>query len=306
MIENDIKVRQNSPEGQGYLCAYSSVYAKAKLLLGIQFTLTIPVALGWSVVLISYPDVKPYMILYSFSVTLLDVLVLDRLQSQLKEKAARIQEIFDCFLFEMPWRKLQVGEEVDLESLNEEESRYRSWHKRLEHLHNWFHSDLGAIPLIYARLICQRINLLWDTKLRKRYVTALKSLLAVFALLVILFSVKQQLSMHLFFGTVVAVLSPAFIWGIREITRHQESINKLRSLKSYVDAIWRGVADKKTPPEELQNKTIEIQTEIYRLRSKNPVIFNWVYKLQRSKTQRRVHDVTRDLITELRKNQVIH
>lgn len=306
MNENQIDVRQNSPQGQKYLCAYSSVYSKAKTFLGVQFTLTIPFALTWSVVLIPFPDLKPYMILYSFSITLLDVLVLDRLQSRLKEKGARIQEMFECFLFDIPWRRLQIGEEVDLETLNEEERSYRYWHKSLDHLRNWFVSDLSTIPLLYARLICQRTNLLWDTKLRKRYVTALKTLLAVFALLVILFSIKQEFSMHLFFSTVVAIVSPAFIWGIREVTRHQESINKLGCLKSHVHALWRAVIDKTLPPDELRNKTVEIQTEIYRLRSENPVIFNWVYKLQRPKTQHHVDDLARELITELRRTQVIY
>src|SRR3989304_1135743 len=198
MTENDINTRQNSPEGQKSLCAYSSVYSKAKLLLGAQATLTIPIPLAWSVLLISYPDLKPYMILYSFTVMLLDALAVDPLQSRLKEKAARIQEMFDCFLFEIPWRKLQVGEEVDLESLNEEESVYRKWHKKLDPLRNWFISDLSTIPPLYARVICQRTDLLWDTKLRNRYVAALMILLALFALLVIVFSLKQELSMHLF------------------------------------------------------------------------------------------------------------
>lgn len=305
MSENGIDVRQNSPEGLRYLCAYSSVYSKAKLVLGIQTILTIPVALGWSIALIFCPDLKPYMIVTSFSVTLLDSLLLDRMQSRLKEEAARIQEMFDCFLFEIPWRTLQVGKTVGLERLIEEESNYRKRHTNIDHLRDWFASNLNTIPLVFARLICQRTNLQWDKKLRSRYVTTLIVLLILCALVVFLISIERDLSVPMFFSTVLAVLSPVFIWGIREVTRHRESIRKLKELKDYVEIAWRDALEKELTPEQLEDKSSEIQTELYRLRSHNPLIFNWIYKLQRDRTQRHVDEVAKDLIAELRNANLI-
>lgn len=302
--KNQIEVRQNSAEGLKYLSAYSYLYSKAKTLLGTQSILMVPIPLAWSAIVIPNPELRPYMVLYSLAVVLLDVMLLNRRQSKMKEDAARIQEMFDCFLLEIPWRTLQVGAKVDAESLNEYESKYRRKQKDLNHLKDWFVSDVGSIPIEYARLICQRTNLLWDTKLRKRYTVSLRVILWTFFAAVIVFSVQQSMPMDVFLSTVAVVVLPAVVWGIREVSRHSETISRLATIKSHLDHIWNEILKRTMKAQTLEARTSEIQSEIYRLRANNPVIFNWVYKLQRNRTQSHVDSVTRDLISELRSQEV--
>ncbi|MBX2991473.1 MAG: hypothetical protein KF749_09930 [Bacteroidetes bacterium] len=84
--ESGLATRQNLPEQICLLAASSSVYSKAKRILGVQFTLTIMGAVVWSILVESKPNLKVWLVFYAFAVALLDALYLEKQQTRLKVK----------------------------------------------------------------------------------------------------------------------------------------------------------------------------------------------------------------------------
>src|SRR6266568_4670832 len=80
---------QNSDKQIGRLGAFSIFYQRAKIVLGIQFILTVPAAIVTSVIILVSPEVKVWTTFYSITVALMDALVLERIQSHFRKLAAR-------------------------------------------------------------------------------------------------------------------------------------------------------------------------------------------------------------------------
>ena len=105
------------------LAAQRSLYLKAKQIQGWQLVLSVPCVIVWSFVVLAFPALRSYAALWGIVVTLLDSVALDRWQKNLKERAARVQELFDCDVLELTWPELK-GQRPDAELIAEESSRY--------------------------------------------------------------------------------------------------------------------------------------------------------------------------------------
>jgi len=114
------------------------------------------------------PPWKVWLTCFSVTVTLLDTLWLNRRQSRLKKRGATLQQMFDCALFELPWRQLHSGPRVDSEDILTEAKRYLRNPKARTRLTDWYPPVIKAVPIQFARLICQRASLWWDLRQRDR------------------------------------------------------------------------------------------------------------------------------------------
>src|SRR5437588_8707096 len=113
----DIPESQNSDHNLRLLAAASSVYSRAKLLMAIQFILTVTAALASSIIMAFQPTTKIWLTFFCISVALTDALFLNRMQGQLKKRGATIQQMFDCGLFGLPWPQLRCGSPIDSEDI---------------------------------------------------------------------------------------------------------------------------------------------------------------------------------------------
>lgn len=293
---NTIAQQQNSDAQLLRLAAASRVYSRAKAVLAIQFALTVPAALATVLIATYSPTLKLWTVTYSFAVALLDALLLERYQTYLKKQGAKIQEAFDCDVLNLKWRKLKAGEPVETEVVRDEGNSYIKGHPDLTLLRDWYPPVVSQLPLHLARLVCQRANCWWDAKLRRKYSFALKLILWLLTALVIIFGLQAKQTLGQLVLAVVAPLSPALLWGIREIRKQDEAAEALDKLRGQVEQTWELALDGTLVGDALQQTSADIQTEIFERRSRHPLIFNWINLLVRDKQQTSMNEKAKELV----------
>lgn len=296
--ENKISSEQNSDRQLLRLAAASAVYARAKQILGLQAALTVLGGFASPIAVANFPQFKVWAAFYAFTVALLDALVLERLQSEQRESGAKIQELFDCDLFQLPWRRLVAGEKPTPEVVTEEGSRYKPRHIDHSRLKDWYSSAVSRLSLPLARLVCQRTNAWWDSTLRKRYCTSLKLLLGALVIFVSAFAIHRGLTMDVFVLAVLAPLTPAILWGVREIRKNSSAADDLSKLQTHIDGLWHDALKGSLTDSVLDEESILIQNRIFQSRSRSPFVFNWVYRFLRGAKEETMRQVASQLVDQ--------
>jgi hypothetical protein len=123
---NDIAKSQNEPRQLQRLAAQRQLYSTAKRIFGIQLLLGGPIAIGWSLAVVASPELKGFAAVWGALVSFSDVLWLTPWQKRLRERAARIQEAFDCDVLQLPWNDIKTGKPPDPELIKEQADKYQN------------------------------------------------------------------------------------------------------------------------------------------------------------------------------------
>ena len=103
--------RENLPKNLERLAAQKELYFRAKRLFTLQLFLTVVITLCLTVasLVFNIPDwVRGF---YGVVVTILDLLLLNRFINKFRQKAASIQELFDCHVLGLERNSVLVSEE---------------------------------------------------------------------------------------------------------------------------------------------------------------------------------------------------
>jgi predicted pore-forming effector associated with SMODS systems len=274
---NNIPHNQLQTKALDCLAAQRYLYSKAKKVQAWQIVLCVPCVAVWSLLVFAFPELKVWGAMWGGLVTLLDPLLFNRWQQSLKQQAAKIQELFDSEVLQLEWRALKVGNPPDAEAIAEASANYKRKHRDYSALRDWYPVSVGQLPLYLGRIICQRANCWWDSKLRRRYATGVGAIVGTLSVFVFSIGLIGGFTVDRFFMVVIAPLMPAFALGTRQYTDHQQSATALDRLKEHAEKIWKNAKEKKSLPEELTKESRDLQDEIYDCRRKNPLIFDWIY-----------------------------
>ena len=88
-------------------------------------------------------------------------------QSKFKTNGAKVQELFDCHVYNMEWNETNSGDKPENWVIEESEKKYV--HNPKAPLTNWYHIDLDGLSREQAILRCQETNLEYDRKLRYHF-----------------------------------------------------------------------------------------------------------------------------------------
>ena len=166
---NNIPKEQNSQRRLELLAAQRQLYSDAKNLHLISVIISVPIVIVWSIMVALFPSLAVYTALWGIIATFLELLILSRLQKSAQEKAAKIQQIFDCEVLQFNWASLNCGVRVEPETIIEASNRYKRKNLNFTKLQNWYPVSVEQLPIHQARIICQRSNVWWDAQLRRRY-----------------------------------------------------------------------------------------------------------------------------------------
>ncbi|MDZ7640966.1 MAG: S-4TM family putative pore-forming effector [Desulfurivibrio sp.] len=219
-------------------------------------------------------------------VALLDVLILTSAIDNLKEKAAKIQEMFDTSLLGLPWNYISIGNQPDHEDVSKYSRRIRENQEELSEFRNWYSVKLDSLPIEAVSIICQRSNLCWDSELREYFSKLMghrSRLLSVMFL--ILIGLYQGLTLKTFFLVVLAPALPIIIFSSRQWIENKKAISRLSTLKDLVNESWGTLFEKREDVSTLKSRSRAIQDQIYINRKGNPLIFDWVYEKHKSRQQ---------------------
>jgi hypothetical protein len=155
---NTISQKENERTQLDRLAAQRQLYSQAKRVFGWQLILSIPCVIIWSFAMSAWPVLRPYAALWGIIIALLGLSVLDRYQTSLREKGAKIQELFDCDVLDLAWSELKTGQRPDAELVAEQSSLYRRRDPDYKALRDWYAPVVGVLPIHLARLVCQRAS----------------------------------------------------------------------------------------------------------------------------------------------------
>jgi phosphate/sulfate permease len=295
-MDNNFSERQNMPQQLNYLAAQRVLYRKAKRITAIQIWLSVPVIILVSLSALALNDndiakligfkkvdISWVSAFVGVVVALLDVLIITSAIDNLKEKAAKIQEMFDTSLLNLPWNYVSIGNQPDHEDVCKYSHRIRENQEELSKLKNWYSVKLDSLPIEAISIICQRSNLCWDSELRDHFSKLMGSIAVLVVLILTLIGLYHGLTLKTFFLAVLAPALPIIIFSSRQWIENKRAISQLSTLKDLVNESWSTLLAKREDVSTLMSRARAIQDQIYINRKGNPLIFDWVYEKHKSR-----------------------
>jgi hypothetical protein len=256
------------------------------------------VAFTLSILANIFPSFEIWATFLGVSASLLDATIWESVQLSLKQSAARVQEIFDCTVLSIEWHSSRVGARPDPETIAAAAAADRSEHPSDANLRNWYAISVGKLPLELGRIVCQRTNCQWDSHLRGRYTQWLLAILIGSDLLILALGLYKGMTLERFVLAILAPLSPAFLWGIREWKKQRAAADSADQLKAHTDEIWNEALAGTMSGKLLETEARDLQDEIYERRRTNPLIFDWIYYRLRDRQEEQANRAADELVEE--------
>lgn len=296
---NNIPQEQNTPHQLERLAAQRQLYSDAKNIQNINIILSIPSVIIWSILIAFFPSLQIYAALWGLSVTLLEQAIFSHSQKNLQEKAAKIQQLFDCDIFELDWSQLCSGSRPEPELIVSSAAKYRKKDPNYLNLKDWYPVSVSQLPIHEARLICQRSNIWWDAKQKLRYCKLILFGLIAITIIVFLVGLVGGLTLEKFVLAIVTPLLPAFIFTIRQYIENKQAATRLDNLRENSENIWQQVINRRITPQELERESYILQNQIYDNRRLSPLIFDWLYYRLKKQNEVEMNKGAETLIKEL-------
>lgn len=265
--------------------AQKRLYSRAKTWGAVQTTLAAPVGVGLALAAAFWPAADAWAKagwfgLFGLAVWLLDLVFFTPAQRQLRARAARVQEAYDCAVLQLPWNDGRVDEREPPETVAEfsghptekERSKGTTWYLGLDD------AATRGLPLAKARILCQRQNVHWDAAQRLRFYTGLKWTL----LLLLMGSVAAALASGWTVSDLLLKLLLPLMPAVRSLiqfwTDQDQAIQRLGKLKSQTEKLL-ALSDSDIDEAQLSAGSRRLQDQLYEHRRSAMPVPDWLYKM---------------------------
>jgi len=300
---NTIPEKQNQESNLKLLAAQRQLYSEAKFFQILSFILSFPVTLVISFLTSFVVWLQPYSVLYGILISILELTFLSKKQKDNQEKAAQIQQEFDCNVLELNWHKLNCGNKVDREIIQEFNKKYKSKNNNYSDLEDWYSCSIINAPILYARLICQRSNIWWDSQLRIRYANTFFITFIIFTFIIFIIGCVRNFNFQTFI-VIIGQLAPSIIFTYRQYNDNKEAAEKLNLLKNRAEIFIEKTKEGHLRKEALEKESYQLQNQIYNNRRLNPPIINWFYTRLRNENEESMNIAVEDLVEDLKKSNI--
>jgi len=296
-MQNAISKDQNTPRQLERLAAQRYLYSMAKRFLIVQLFLDLVSPIALAVLVALFPGFGIYGALIALLI-LVSGFYLESLQSSRREQAAGVQELFDCELLDMQCPDLIARNTPDTIEIMRAAEKYKRSDPTYAALRNWYPSEVDTLPMYLARLVCQRLNCLWDVQLRRKYLQLVGITFFLLCVIVLMIALVKGLTVGNLLLGVIAPLLPAIGWIVREYRRQNEAIRRKETLQQYAEELWNDAIKKRVPVEEIAYKSRGLQDQIYNNRCNNPLILDAFYKRLQPKNEAQMNRSAKELADE--------
>lgn len=266
--------RQNDPSALTVLRAISASHKRAQHLASGGTTVSIVVAATGFIGIFTKFGVTSvtivgalWALLYSTGLT--------SWANKERERAAKLQEMFDVELFSLGWNPLLAGEQIGAHEVNRLSQQYRG---RLDMVLDYY--EIPDLPRPFDVLACQQQNLGWGARVHRRYAfTVLACVCAWSAAGLVLGSLASLTVTEVLLRWYIPSLG-ALMLGL-SIFRQQNDVTRERQrvlglLTSRIDAV---VANSVTPAvaADLLQLARQIQDAIFLARHSASRVPDWFF-----------------------------
>ncbi len=274
---NSIPQLQNQESQIQQLAAQRQLYFDAKGIFSFQVFL-VTLGILFSFLGLAFPGIQALAGLGIILVMFWDIIALEPHQRKLTQKAAQIQEAFDCKVLGLEWENVKGIQQPLIDDIIINAERHKKYDPAFTKLKDWYIVSVGELPLSVARIICQKSNIQWDAELRRRYAKGITILLFILFVVVVVVSILNQTTTDKWIILIVVPLMPAFLLGIREYKKHKATSDNLDHMMNVTTSLIEKVFNKSISDEELMQVSRKLQNEIYDHRRTAPLIFDWIYR----------------------------
>lgn len=295
-LTNDIPTMQLRPELLALMRARRRVYSRAKLVHGLFVLVSVALPVLSVILSASPPDVKAYFALTALILLLLDIGVIEGAQKDRLKKGARLQEEFDVTVMDMPWNRFVAGAKVDPEDVRAASAKPLSKKAEAE-LIGWYEPCVGDVSPSFGRLICQRTNITYDSRIRRMYGSVLLYIAILLGIGLLFTGLIFKLNFSDMVLTVLVPVTPVLGWALREHRKQMDAANALVNLKSEFEKLWDKALNG-SDPSELRQGSRQLQDALYQHRASSPLVFDWVYGLLRSANEDTARHAAQSLVVQ--------
>lgn len=298
---NSIPQKQNERNQIERLCAQRSLYSRAKIVVGLQFTLAIVPALAFAILMLKWPGLKVFATLTSLAITLLDFGLLDPIQKAWRKTAAQIQEAFDCDVLDLDWTVLRAGKQPPPEDVMRYARGAMAKPEEVTAVRDWYPKSVGELPIELGRLLCQRTNCHWDATLRAAYSFTITISLWFVAIAVFVCGAIANPTFDGFVLAMLAPATPAMVLALRQHREHSDASRSSVQLREHVDGLWTKTLSKEAELSSLTAESRAVQSEIFLRRAMSSPVFDWLYNLVKKRQQEFADRSTDHLVAEAKR-----
>ena len=279
---NNIKKNQELPKNMLLLKAQRIIYAKAKKIYKWQLTFTIIVVVILNFVKLIQKDftnidLTPHIVLISVSITLIDLLFLSGYLSKFKTNGAKVQELFDCRVYNMGWNETNSGDIPENWVIEEAEKNYV--HDPKAPLTNWYHIDLDGLKHEEAILRCQETNLEYDRKLRFHFKNDCMIICLVIVVSSFIIATIVNASLQGYLTNFIAPTLPLIVILIKLVLDNQKAVKSLEEVRKAARKL-RNSSEIPT-----MNQLRQVQDKLYCSRKDSTLIPENYYQYRRTKLE---------------------
>lgn len=273
---NNITKNQNEERNILFLKAQRVAYNKAK---NFQFVDIVTIVIAIIFPIVTIVDTHTVIKLKFFSEILailgglwvLVALILEFFRKKLTIVGANIQEQFDTEVFEMEWNMIQVGKKCDISTITHLGNQYNK-----NDLKDWYSTEIcNSLPQSIAISFCQKINAIWEHKLRRKFALMIGLSIMGYYFLLIGYTFFVKLNSY----DIILLIAPSFsflVFGILTIKSQVDIANSKDRILELTSSFWDDfLKDGKEPStKELR----QIQNMIYEQRRTPHKIPNFFYR----------------------------
>jgi glycosyltransferase involved in cell wall biosynthesis len=297
---NAIPDDQNAEPQLTRLAAQRQLYEDAKRLYLGEVVAGLPLALGLTSLAIWIPQARTGATVACLLLLLLDVVVIIPRQRWLRERAARIQEAFDCEVLRMDWRDLPCGKRSGAEFVLEYAERFRSRGGDEAKLRDWYPLAVKELPLHLARIVCQRTNCWWDGSQRRRYAWLGVGLVSSACGLLVLGVVATGRGADGAASAVVPLL-PSLYFAARQFVEHRAAALRVDRLRAHAETQWGRAISGELSAVETARASRDLQDAIFDHRCQSPSTIDRIYYRLRPAYETQMNKGAEAMIEEARR-----
>lgn len=237
-MANSIFERQNEQRFIDMLSAQRHLYNVAKRWNTVQICFCVIIViivnflkLFWSKntisLSVSYEEIIHWITIYGVLALLLQNCLVSKVAAY-KLLAAKIQQLFDCNLFQLQWNSALCDDKPQPEDISRNIGK-----EDVDKLHDWYSLEIQPLTEELAALVCMRTNVYYDYGIRKKYKIGIDFIIGtiIFGSLIV-FGIQNANLWDIVVNGIVPLL-PATKWLYdvhKQNTTNLKSLEKLKSL----------------------------------------------------------------------------
>lgn len=277
---NNIIMKQNLQENIDRLAAQRHLYTIAKHYSVWIFVLCVIMPVLLSILKISFSSeawIAKVLVVASFLITFVKM-ALGNKKEGFQNLASRIQQMFDCDLFSLPWNEALCGRMP----LPEEVYKYKQGAETSK-LSNWYEKEIEILSPENGALVCMRTNVIYDQSIRLCYLNVCTLMATVASLIVFIIGLLSDTTFWDLFIYGIVPLMPIVVWYIDTRNQHKKNIKALGKLQTLITGCIKNAEHGNPVTKE---ELMTIQNFMFIHRSTSYIIPDIVYWRKRNEAEK--------------------